>query len=279
MTFQPRLAAMYRPLEMAIWLTFFAVSVSAPGMAAPSVAPHSAVYRLSLGDISGRGAVADANGRIDFKWIEGCDGWTVDQRTHLVLTNRQGQDVESGWVLNAWESKDGLSYRFSLKRAYADGSPEETRGKARLDGPGLGGIVTFSEPVRDPVVLPAGTVFPTRYTEELLKAGEQGEVIFWRYVFDGAGEESFFGVNAAISRTIPAEAAPSFDSPLIRDQASWRMRLAYFGGDNQAAEPEHEQAQRMYASGIVDELSFEYGGFVLKASLEKLEALPPPDCP
>ena len=65
----------------------------------------------------------------------------------------------------------------------------------------------------------------------------------------------------------------------VRDQASWRMRLAYFGGDNQAAEPEHEQAQRMYASGIVDELSFEYGGFVLKASLEKLEALPPPDCP
>ncbi len=279
MTFEPKLVTLLRPFRMAIWLAVIAVSVSSPGMAGPAVTPHSAVYKLSLGDSSNLASVADASGWIDFKWIEGCDGWTIDQRTHLVLTNTQGHEVESGWVLNAWESKDGLSYRFSLKRAYADGAPEETRGKARLYGPGLGGVVTFSEPVREPVVLPAGTVFPTRYTEELLDAGEQGEVIFWRYLFDGAGEESFFGVNAAISRAIPAEVAPSFDSPLTRGQASWRMRLAYFGGDNQASEPEHEQAQRIYASGIVDELSFEYAGFVLKASLEQLEALPPPDCP
>lgn len=279
MIFQPRSAAPFRLIRTSICLAAMMLPVSSPGIAGPAVAPHSAVYKLTLGGSSDLAAVADANGRINFKWIEGCDGWTVDQRTHLVMTNTRGQDVESGWVLNAWESKDGLSYRFLLKRAYADGAPEETRGKARLDGPGLGGVVTFSEPDRDPVILPAGTVFPTRYTEELLEAGARGEVIFWRYLFDGAGDESFFGVNAAISRAIPAEAAPSFDSPLTTGQASWRMRLAYFGGDNQASEPDHEQGQRIYASGIVDELTFEYAGFVLEASLEQLEALPPPDCP
>ena len=276
---EPKLVALIRHIRIAVCLAAAALAMASPGLASPAVAPHSAVYRLTLSDSSDLMGVAAANGRIDFKWIEGCDGWTVDQRTYLVLTNRQGQDVESGWVLNAWESKDGLSYRFSLRRAYANGSPEETRGKARLEGPGLGGVVTFSEPVQDPIVLPAGTVFPTRYTEELLEAGARGEVTFWRYLFDGASEESFFGVNAAISRAIPAEAAPSFDSPLTRGQASWRMRLAYFGGDRQASEPDHEQTQRLYASGIVDDLTFEYDDFVLEASLERLEALSPPVCP
>jgi len=279
MTLESKLATLLRPFRLAILLAATAVSTVPPGIALGAVAPHFAIYKLSLGDSSDATTVAGAGGRIEFKWIEGCDGWTVDQRTHLVLLNARGQEVESGWVLNAWESKDGLSYRFSQRRAYADGPLREVRGKARLDGPGLGGIVTFSEPVREPVVLPAGTVFPTRYTEDLLDAGERGEVIIWRYLFDGAGEEDFFGVNAALSRAIPAAAQPSFNSPLTRNQSSWRMRLAYFGEDGQDSEPDHEQAQRIYASGIVDELSFEYDGFVLEASLESLEALPPPDCP
>ena len=120
MTFEPELVTLLRPFRMAIWLAVIAVSVSSPGMAGPAVTPHSAVYKLSLGDSSNLASVADASGWIDFKWIEGCDGWTIDQRTHLVLTNTQGHEVESGWVLNAWESKDGLSYRFSLKRVQAD---------------------------------------------------------------------------------------------------------------------------------------------------------------
>ena len=56
------------------------------------------------------------------------------------------------------------------------------------------------------------------------------------------------------------------------------MRLAYFDAEGQGAEPEHEQSQRIYANGVVDELRFEYPDFALNASLERLEELPRPDC-
>ncbi len=257
------------------------MSVPAAGpaaSAAPVIVPHVAVYQLSLGRTSGSGGVIQATGRIEFTWAEGCDGWTVDQRTFLILTSAQGFDYHSGWVLNAWESKDGLSYRFSVKRVNTGEEPSETRGKARLQAPGLGGVVNYSTPEQDPLILPTGTLFPTRYSEELLAAAAQNEILFWRTVFDGSGEEGYFGVNATLSPTLSAETLPSFESPLIQGVPSWRMRLAYFGQDEQAAEPEHEQSQRMYANGIVDELEFDYSDFAIKGVLESLEALPPPDC-
>ncbi len=257
------------------------LSVSAAGLpaaAAPVIVPHVAVYNLSLGRTSGSGGVTHATGRIEFTWAEGCDGWTVDQRTHLILTSAQGHDIETGWVLNAWESKDGLSYRFSVRRANRGEAPFEMRGKARLQGPGLGGVVNYSTPEQDPLTLPTGTLFPTRYSEELLEAAAQNEILFWRTVFDGSGEDGYFGVNATLSRALSGETRPLFDSPLIQGVPSWRMRIAYFGQDEQSAEPDHEQSQRMYANGVVDELEFDYSDFAIKGVLESLEALPLPDC-
>jgi hypothetical protein len=241
--------------------------------AAATIMPHLAVYKLSLGKTRGTGGVTHASGRIEFKWREGCDGWTVNQRTHLILTSAQGLDFESGWVLNAWESKDGLSYRFSVQRAHGGAAPEEVRGKARLQALGEGGVVTYSEPEKSSLSLPSGTLFPTRYSEELIDAASRSEFLFWRQVFDGSAEDGLFGVNATLSRSLPADVAPSFDSPLIRGVESWRMRLAYFGSSEQQAEPEHEQGQRVYANGVVDELEFDYNDFAIKGALERLERL------
>lgn len=251
-----------------------------PAGAAPTIAPHFAVYRLSLGKSGdGSGSVAHARGRIEFQWSEGCDGWTVSQRTRLILTSIQGHDFQSGWTLKAWESKDGLSYRFTIRRIENDSAVEETEGKAQLDGSGLGGRVVYTAPEPREMALPEGTLFPTQHSFELLAAAARNELLLWRTVFDATGGEALFGVNAALGRPIPADTPPAFDSPLIAGQPSWRMRLAYFNTDEQQSEPDHEQMQRIYANGVVDELQFEYPDFALNASLERLEALPRPDCP
>jgi hypothetical protein len=253
-------------------------AAGAPALAAPRIAPHIAIYKLSLGKSTGGQAVTHANGRIEFKWSEGCDGWTISQRTLMVLSNSQGRNLQSSWTLDAWESKDGLSYRFAVRRAEGGHDPVETRGKARLDGPNLGGRVDYSAPEERMVLLPKGTVFPTRHSLDVLAAAEGRELLLWRTVFDGTGAEGLFGVNAAVAQAIPEGTAPSFDSPLIAGVQSWRMRFAYFDVDQQTAEPDHEQALRIYANGVVDELEFDYSDFALEASLERLEALPSPDC-
>jgi hypothetical protein len=152
------------------------------------------------------------------------------------------------------------------------------RGEARLRGPGAGGVATFSEPEGREIDLPKGTMFPSVHSLLLLEAAERGEYPLGRVVFDGSGDEGIFFVNAAMSEALPADAKLPIDSPLLRGQKSWRLSLAYFGMDESVAEPEHEQALRLYANGIVDELILDYGDFALRASLETLEELPGAGC-
>lgn len=246
--------------------------------AAASFTPHRAVYELTLGKSRGPGAVSHAQGRLEFEWDDVCTGWTVSQRTRVEMSTSEGRTLDFGWTLNSLEAKDGLHYRFFIRRFNADGSTEESSGEARLDGPGRGGRATFREPVALDVALPKGTLFPTAHSLYLIDAARKGSYPVWRMVFDGSGDEGLFGVNAAISQSLEAGSAVDFDSPLIQGQASWRLHLAYFGPDESVSEPEHEQRLRLFENGVVDELLLDYGDFALIARLQALEPLPDPKC-
>ncbi len=247
--------------------------------AAPSLLSHRAVYDLSLGRASGgEGSIVRAEGKLEFEWADACTGWTVNQRTRVRLYTVEGEVFDFGWVLSALETHDGRRYRFFLRRLNADGSSEQVRGEARLEGPGEKGLATFSEPEAREVPLPKGTLFPTGHTLLIIEAARQGELPLWLTVFDGSGDEGLFGVNTALSRSLPAEVPPSFKSPLLQGQESWRVHLAYFGMDETVAAPEHEQALRLYANGVVDEMLLDYGDFALTAELGVLEALPKLEC-
>ncbi|MCH9014024.1 MAG: DUF1849 family protein, partial [Proteobacteria bacterium] len=254
--------------------------VGAPGAAeaAAGFLSHRAVYDLSLAKSRTNGSVTGASGRLEFEWADVCTGWTISQRTRVRMTTAEGQVFDFGWTLNALEGRDGRSYRFFIRRLNIDGSSEELRGKARLGEAGEGGVAAFSAPEPRELPLPKGTLFPTAHSLLLMEAARNGELPLWVTVFDGSGDTGLFGINAALSETLPAEAPSRFDSPLLRGQASWRLHLAYFGMDETVAEPEHEQALRLYANGVVDEMLLDYGDFVLRADLGTLEALPEIEC-
>lgn len=246
--------------------------------AEPVILPHRAVYALQLVEARDGGTILGAKGRIEFEWAAGCDGWTVKQKTLLIFADAQGNNFDSGWTLNAWESNDGLTYRFSVKRL-GTGAPEsETRGKAQIDGEGLGGLVTYTKPEERRQTLPEGTLFPTRHSAVLLAGAVGGELLIWRHVFDGTSDEGLLGVNAVITRALTPDAPSSTATPDLRGLRSWQVQMAFFPPDDSNPEPEHEQVLRLYANGVVDELRFDYGDFVLAGNLEKLDMLAAPDC-
>ena len=109
------------------------VAENTAAVAGPTIMSHLAVYRLGLDSSHAASGVAQANGLIEFEWAEGCDGWTINQRAQLVITDLHGNDFESGWILKAWESTDGLSYRFSVQSAQGGGAPEEVRGRVNTN--------------------------------------------------------------------------------------------------------------------------------------------------
>lgn len=267
-----------RPAAAILFLALGLAAAPRDAWAGPGIQPHSATYAMVLDRSKPHRGLADARGRIDFKWIEGCDGWTVEQRTVLVMTDMEGADYRDAWALKAWESKDGLSYSFSLETTPFEGEPTVLRGRARLTAAGGPGEARFADGEPEPLALPAGTMFPTAYSKALMDAAAAGEFLFWRHVFDGSGDGELFGVNAAILETLPRGARADFGSPVIDGLESWRMRLTYFETGRQDGEPDHEMGQRVYANGVVDELEFDYEDFSLRASLQSLEALARPDC-
>lgn len=238
---------------------------------------HKAVYALSLGQAHASSAVAEAAGRFEFEWSDVCDGWAVNQRFRLALLYEDGLTVSYGWSLSSWESKDGERYRFFIRRFDGSGESESVRGEAELAADGSGRAI-FQGPERREVALPPGTLFPTHHTRHVLEQAESGGVPVWTLVFDGSGEGGLSGVSAALSQPLPAGAPTQLPSPLLDDMPSWRVNLAFYSPDAGEPEPEQEQAVRLFANGVVDEMRLDYGDFELDADLAELSSLPRPTC-
>lgn len=257
--------------------------LAGPGLASPAgaanIAPHRAVYELSLARGGTGGDVADVSGVMEFEWADACDGWAVSQRSAMTFLYHSGQEVDLGWSLVSWESKDGMRYRFFMRRVENGQAVSQLRGEARLDGKSKGGVATYTQPVQRTVALPPGTMFPTAHSLELLRRAEAGDPFLWAYVFDGSDEEGLFGVNAVITRRFDKDKdGGSVRSPLLTETPSWRIRMAFFGQDPGAATPEHEQGLRLHANGVVEGLLLDYGDFSVDGKLIRLEPLPSPPC-
>ncbi len=265
-------------------IVFLALAAGSPWPAsaagtgpAVDLVPHHAVYTLSLGDGWGSSPVVQARGRFDFEWADACDGWTVVQRFRVYLVYEDGFAADFGWSLSSWESKDGKRYRFFIRRFDGERETESVRGEARIAEDGSG-LATYQLPEEQEVALPAGTLFPTQHTIDVLAGSKEAGAPNWRLVFDGSGEEGLFGVSAALSRSMPAGSATQIESPLLAEVPSWYMNLAFYGADESNAEPEQEQRLRLFSNGIVDEMRLDYGDFVLDADLRSVDSLPVPNC-
>jgi hypothetical protein len=246
--------------------------------ASAQIASHRAAYKLSLSNPKTSG-VSELEGAMYMDWHEACEGWTISQRMRFQITDEDGQPVDNDISFSSWEAKDGLNYRFTLRTTRNGEIAEELRGYAELDGKGKGGKAVFSEPEGEVIELPPGTIFPTEHSIQLIQKALAGDKIFARQVFDGATLDGALEINALITNNLPPEklGGKNISAELLKGP-SWRVRMAFFKLEEQAAEPEYETSMRMMDNGIGVEFIFDYKDFAIKAQLEQLEALPKPRC-
>ena len=256
-----------------------AVALIGAGAAAQAaqVAPHRAAYELTLDRTTSASDVIDVSGTMDFEWADSCNGWTVKQRSLMTVGYSTGESAELGWNLLSWEAKDGLKYRFLVRDLQNGAMSDQFKGEAALDGPGRGGKAVYSVPDKKIVKLPPGTLFPTAHSLKLLENAEAEQTFLWELVFDGSDAKGLFGVNAAISHRQPQLSGGKPLSPLLATP-SWRINLAYFAPEGQAAVPENEQHIDIHDNGVVDLLIIDYGTFRVRAKLTKIEPLRGPAC-
>jgi hypothetical protein len=266
-----------RPLAVAAFLWFCA----APAAFAVDIAPHRALYSLSLASAKSGSGVVGARGAMVYEWGETCDGWTVQQRFRLRLqyAEQDGVDVSSNLV--TWESKDGLRYRFNEKRLRNGEPDEEIKGEAKLNGAGQGGMAEFTRPELATLTLAPGVVFPTAHTILLIERAQAGDQFVARQVFDGATVENASQITAVIGPSLSPGARKGDDkepdSPLLK-RPSWRMRLAFFPADSKAEQPDYELGMRLLDNGVSQDMSLDYSDYVIRARLDEIESLPRPAC-
>jgi len=269
-----------RPLGLLGFVVCFCV-VGVPAASAAEVAPHRALYSLTLASAKSSSGVVGASGAMVYEWGETCDGWTVQQRFRLRLQYAEQDNVEVSSNLVTWEAKDGLRYRFNEKRLRNGEPDEEIRGDAKLDGVGAGGMAEFSRPEATKLALAPGVLFPTGHTLLLIDRAKAGDQFFARKVFDGATVENAGQITAVIGPELKPGPGPGDeklpDNPLLK-RPSWRVRLAFFPADSNAEQPDYELGMRLLDNGVSQDMSLDYSDYVVRATLDKIEALPRPSC-
>lgn len=250
--------------------------------ASPAVAaqllPHRAVYSLTLTATDPGSSIGNAVGDLVFEIDDLCEAWSSLTEMRFQVLYDDGTEIRFGTSISAWEAKDGLTYRFFVKRRSNYEDPEDVEGEATLAGPDQGGVATFTGSSTRSMVLPPGTLFPTRHSLLLADAAATGQGGFLATVFDGTEEESLYEVNALVAGQVPEGVAATLASPLIEPLPSWRIVLAYFETAEQSGVAQHEATLRLFENGVVDDQLFDFGEFALRARLVELTERPRAAC-
>jgi hypothetical protein len=262
-----------RPVAAAV----LAAVLLCAGSATAEIAPHRALYTMTLGSTKGDSGVTTATGTMAYQWGESCDGWTVEQRYRLKIGYSDQADVDIASNFVTWEAKDGLQYRFNQKETRNGEGNEAVHGEAHLDGPEQGGAAEFTTPEPKTMPLPAGTLFPSVHTIMLIEKAKAGENFVSRQVFDGSTEESAVLVSAVIGPKVEPDPELAKKNPLL-NRPGWRVRLAFFPADQNAEKPDYELGMVLLDNGISREMTIDYGDYSIKAKLDDIEALPKPGC-
>lgn len=248
---------------------------------AVELAAHKAFYRLSLASASSASNMSAVEGGISFEIKDVCDAWVVEQNYALRFMLADGGDIDSVDKYVSRESKDGLEYRFNIKRITNGEVTERIDGRAELESPGGPGMAIFELPKKDRIALSRGTVFPNEHTVILLEKAAKGEKIDRRLVFDGSQLATAAPVTTIVlSQNEPADGGV-LQAPLGPDPA-WLMQLAFYAAEGTAGRgeelPNFEMSMDIQPNGIVTRLVLDFGEFKVDGILDRIEALPGGDC-
>ncbi len=270
-------------------LVFFVLIIAdiSPVTAAADLVPHQVLYRMKLATATRGSGIADAEGVMAYSFRDSCDSWTSETKVTLRLVYSEGQDVDTSWSFASWEAKDGLAYSFQIRHRRDGQVIEVLKGKVDRTAPGAASVARFSMPEGKVVSLPEGTLFPTRHLLELIAAGERGEPMVHRTVFDGASLDNPYNINVVIARAgsssqVKTAATLKLARVLIAGGLApapvRHMRMAFFPLASRTAEPDFELGIDYRPDGIANRIHQDFGDFSLDLVPDQIKILKRSSC-
>jgi hypothetical protein len=254
-----------------------ALSLAVVGVQAAPVhlLSHRATYEVTLASTRPGGVVA-ASGRTVLEFRDVCTGWTTTQRFIADMTDGQGSDVHSDFVVSSSEDKAGRIIRFKIHNMVNGRTTQHFEGLGQLAS--AGGEVKLTSPRGQHFTLPVGTLLPTQHTLAVLHAAAAGVDSFHQTVFNGGDLHDLYDTSTVIGRAVPpaklADDRGADPQGLLKGLQAWPTLISYFPHASVDERADYEVAYRLYSNGVIASMTLIYPNFTMKAELRKLEALP-----
>jgi hypothetical protein len=249
------------------------------------IAPHRAVYEISLARTEEGSGVTAAAGRMVFEVTgSACHGYNMKQRMVVNIGDEEGNNGLLDFRITTFESGDGGLYSFDSRTTLNDEVVEAVKGEARRLGSG-GVEVKLTEPSEKTVQLDGDTLFPSQHLQTILDAARADRKFVSADIYEGAGTgEETDAASAAIGKAL--QSGPQ--GPLRGGVRHWPISVGYFdtpdredgvGANFGEQTPSYQLQFTLYENGVTNDLVMDYGKYALAGSLETIEPLEDPDCP
>ena len=253
-----------------------------PAEKPPQLAPHRAVYDLSLASSRGARTVESAQGRIAFDFTgDACEGWALKFRQVTVIQSAESGTKTSDLRTANFESGDGKTFRFRNDTGSGEGPAQTVDGNAERKSNAL--AVRLTAPKPDNATLDGEAVFPNTQMRDLIVAARAGIPTVSMKLFDGSDDgRTVYETLSVIGRKIEPGNVDGLEEAAKQEGltklARWPVTMSYFKPGRRDDTPIYTLGFDLYENGVSRALRLDYGDFSLKGEMTRLELLPGKGC-
>lgn len=272
---------------IAIAIASVPIAANAAGPGEPAtLAPHRAVYEITLDKARAGAGMSDLTGRMVYELTGShCDGYTQTMRFVTRSISQEGDPSVNDLRSTTVEDTGAKTFKFNSSQYRDDQQTETTSGDAVRPSPDAPIKVEVVKPKKLALTIGADALFPVQHSIALLGAARAGKSIFSADLYDGSEKgEKVYATTAAIgSRVAPGKAAKTPDvknSEKLENLAAWPVSLSYFDKKAEKSDgtPSYELAFLFFENGVSQRLFIDYGDFSIRGALKDLTFLDAPAC-
>jgi EipB-like len=249
------------------------------------LAPHRAVYELTLAQSHGNSSTVSARGRILYDFTgNACEGYKLEFRQVSELDNGEGKVTLSDLRSNTWEDGDAKNFHFKSENYMNDRLLDQVDGQAVRQPDNI--AVALTKPKDAKLSLDRSIVFPTEHVRRIIDAARAGKSILEFPVYDGSEKgEKIYNTLTVVGRMIPPnERAPNDGAAgqaALAGLGRWPVTVSYFDRARAVGEqtPVYAITFELYENGISRALLLDYNDFAISGKLKSLEIRDVKPCP
>ncbi len=257
-----------------------------PPAPAVDLAPHRAIYDMSLRTAVDGSNVSDVRGRLVFDFGGSpCSGYSLKSRMVTAVVDRDGKETLTDLRSSTWEQAAGSKFRFNSSQYVDSRLSDQVIGTAERQPAGAVDVV-LDKPNRHKVKLDGQPLFPTQHSVAVLEAARHGVGTVQADIYDGSEKgDKLYETTTVIGKPV----APGHhtlesvaNAEKLDEMVSWPVTISYFehapGSGKDEGLPAYELSFRLFANGVSRDLLIDYGSFSIKGVLSRIDFREPTEC-